>query len=450
MEIIPSTVVNFNQDQSIIENNNLIVKMLKSSVTDVNQPVWNLMMKNIYNIGAFQLSEEGFRLNILYSDPSPINYLSPVENSIWPQNLEKQILLNTFDLDRLNKYQDLAPKGDGFFDYVPGITIDPKFGRVIFPSVEPFGEFLFNILDNPNSSEENYNSELSYNENQKKYVFKEMYSLTKAAALESTEKNKFQLKGRYKSEGGDGIAIGAFNVPRGSVRVSAGGRLLQEGIDYIVNYEIGRVKILDEGLKASNIPIKISVENNSFFNQQNKRFSGINVLHTINEKISIGATLVNLSENPLTQKANYGTEPVNNSMIGFNTNFSTEFPFLTRLVNLYPTIDSDVKSQISFRAEVASLIANNPRNTELNGESNVYIDDFEGAQTNIDIKGFSAWSLSSVPDKYFKGSDKEGLKNGEGRSKLAWYTIDPIFYGMIPLMELIIMIFQIIKLEEFL
>ena len=115
----PSTVVNFNQEQSIIENNNLIVKMLKSSVTDVNQPVWNLMMKNIYNIGAFQLSEEGFRLNILYSDPSPINYLSPVENSIWPENLEKQILLNTFDLDRLNKYQDLAPKGDGFFDYVP-------------------------------------------------------------------------------------------------------------------------------------------------------------------------------------------------------------------------------------------------------------------------------------------------------------------------------------------
>ena len=32
-----------------------------------------------------------------------------------------------------------------------------------------------------------------------------MYSKTKAAALEDTEKNKFLLKGRYKSEGGDGI-----------------------------------------------------------------------------------------------------------------------------------------------------------------------------------------------------------------------------------------------------
>ena len=124
---------------------------------------------------------------------------------------------------------------------------------------------------------------------------------TKAAALEATEKNKFELKGRYKSSGaGQGIALGAFNVPRGSVRVTAGGRLLQEGLDYTVNYEIGRVKILDEGLRASNIPINISVENNSFFNQQNKRFSGFDLIHQLNENTTIGATLINLSENPLT------------------------------------------------------------------------------------------------------------------------------------------------------
>ena len=78
-----------------------------------------------------------------------------------------------------------------------------------------------------------------------------MYQKTKAAALETTEKNKFQLKGRYKSEGGDGIPIGAFNVPRGSVKVTAGGRVLREGIDYTVNYAIGRVKILDPALQAS-------------------------------------------------------------------------------------------------------------------------------------------------------------------------------------------------------
>lgn len=418
--------------QGVVQSNNLIVKMLKSSVTDVRQPVWDLMMKNIYNTGAFQLSDEDFRLSILYTDPSPINYMTPVDPAIWPTRLDDEVLLNTMDLDRLNAYQDLVPKGDGFFDFIPGITVDPRYGRIIFPKVEPFGAFLFELLDNPESSKEEYTQENTYNKNQKRYVFREMYSLTKAAALEFTEKNKFQLKGRYKSAGGDGISIGAFNIPRGSVRVTAGGRVLREGLDYIVNYEIGRVKILDEGLRASNIPIDISVENNSFFNQQNKRFSGFNMNHRISDKIAIGGTLINLSENPLTQKANYGTEPVNNTMMGFNTNFSTEIPFLTRLVNKWPTIKTTIPSQISFRGELARLAANDPRNTLLNGETNVYIDDFEGAQTNIDVKGFNAWTLSSVPLKGVPGAQSEGLESGFGRSKLAWYSIDQVFYSRQP------------------
>ena len=421
-----------NTQNAVVQTNNLIVKMLKSSVTDVRQPVWDLMMKNIYNTGAFQLSEEDFRLSILYTDPSPINYMTAVDASIWPEKLNNEVLLNTMALDRLNAYQDLVPNGDGFFDYIPGITIDPRYGRIIFPKVEPFGKFLFELLDNPDSAKESYIQENSYNKNQKRYVFREMYSLTKAAALEYTEKNKFQLKGRYKSEGGEGINIGAFNVPRGSVRVTAGGRVLREGLDYIVNYEIGRVKILDEGLKASNIPIDISVENNSFFNQQNKRYSGLNVNHRISDKINIGGTLINLSENPLTQKANYGTEPVNNTMMGFNINFSTEIPFLTRMVNKWPTIKTSIPSLLSFRGEAANLNANDPRNSQLNGETNVYIDDFEGAQTNIDIKGFSAWNLSSVPINGVIGAKKEGLESGYGRSKLAWYSIDQVFYSRQP------------------
>ena len=180
--------------QEQVQTNSLIVKMLKSSLTDVRQPVWDLMMKNIYNTGAFQLSEEDFRLNILYSDPSPINYLTPVDKSIWPEDLDNEILLNTLELDKLNAYQDLVPSGDGFFDFLPGITVEPRFGRIIFTKVEPFGEFLFEILDNPSSAKENYDIDNTFNANQKKYVFKEMYTLTKAAALEFTEKNKFNSK----------------------------------------------------------------------------------------------------------------------------------------------------------------------------------------------------------------------------------------------------------------
>ena len=169
----------------------MVVKLLKSNITDVRQPIWDLMMKNIYNTGAFQLSEENFRLNILYSDPSPINYLTPVDKSIWPEEMDDRILLNTFNLDQLNFYQDPQPEGDGFFDYIPGITIEPQYGRIIFPNVEPFGEYLFELLDDPNSQREQYKNIETYNANQKRYVFNEMYLKTKAAALETTEKINF-------------------------------------------------------------------------------------------------------------------------------------------------------------------------------------------------------------------------------------------------------------------
>ena len=73
--------------------------------------------ENIYNTGAYQLAQEDFRLNILYSDPSPINYLTPLIK-LYGLKDEDRILLNTFNLDKLNFYQDPLPEGDGFFDYI--------------------------------------------------------------------------------------------------------------------------------------------------------------------------------------------------------------------------------------------------------------------------------------------------------------------------------------------
>ncbi|AKA35546.1 cell surface protein SprA [Flagellimonas lutaonensis] len=416
----------------IIENNTLVLKLLKSNITNVEDPIWDLMMKNIYSTGAFQLSQEDFKFNILYSDPTPRNYITPVDpNASWPQGLEDRILLNVFNLDRLNIYNDVQPGGDGFFDYVPGITVDPQTGRIIFTKVEPFGEYLFDLLGGGDYSTPN-----SYNVNQEKYVFRNMYEKTKAASLQDAEKNRFQLKGRYKSEGANGIPIGAFNVPRGSVRVTAGGRQLQEGIDYTVNYQAGTVQLLDPSLQASNTPINISVENNAVFGQQTRRFTGINVEHQFNENFVLGGTLLNLNERPLTQKSNFGVEPVNNTIFGLNGNFSTEVPFLTRLANKLPNIDTDVPSNVSLRGEVAVLKPNSPKNADFQGETTTYLDDFEGAQALIDIRSSLGWTLASPPLEFFPGNqlpgsspeDPNNLLSGYGRAKMAWYTIDPIFY----------------------
>ncbi|MCO4821550.1 MAG: cell surface protein SprA [Flavobacteriaceae bacterium] len=426
----------------VVFNNNLVLKMLKSAVTSVDQPIWALMMKNIYNTGAFQLDKEDFKLNIFYTETSPLNYITPVDGTPFPTPgpnetpLEETPLLRVFNFDKLNFNNDPQFNGDGFFDFVPGITVIPQNGKIIFTKVEPFGRYLFDKLDIDGSgnNDTDYEDPNSFNDNQKKYVYDKLYKQTKTAALEDGEKNKFQIKGRYKSTGGTGIPIGAFNVPRGSVRVTAGGRVLVEGIDYTVNYTAGTVQIIDPSLQASNVPIQVSVENNSVFGQMTKRFTGLNVEHQFNENFVLGATFLNLNERPITQKANYNSEPINNSVFGVNGNYSTEVPFLTRIVNKLPNIDTDVQSNFSVRGEFAYLSPGSPKGTDFNGEATSYIDDFEGGQNKIDLLSPQSWFLSSRPKNLGRtypqgGEDDNGIQNGFDRAELNWYTIDPIFYS---------------------
>lgn len=437
-----------NVNSGVPNSQALILKLLKSNLTvdkyqvasvDYTMPTWNLMMKNIYQIpGGYQLQQEDFKLNILYTDPSPLNYITQSGIDPLPSNVDQTPLLKVFNLDKLNYTNDPQEGGDGFFDFYPGLTVDTQRGKIIFTKVEPFGKHLFQKLDVP-ALVENYDDPLTYNSNQAKYVFRSLYKTTQAAALQESAKNKFQLKGRFKSMGGDGISIGAFNVPQGSVVVTAGGRVLVEGVDYTVNYQMGKVQILDPSLQASNTPIEVSVENNSVFGQQTRRFWGLNVEHKFNDKFLMGATILNMSERPFTTKSNYGQESVNNTIFGFNTNYSTEVPFFTRLVNKLPNIDTDVPSNLSFRGEIAYLKPGASKADQFNGEATTYIDDFEGSQTTIDMRSPQAWTLSSVPlegnyDGVLSTAEPltDDLRVGDKRSKLAWYSIDPVFYTQTP------------------
>ncbi|RZK12891.1 MAG: cell surface protein SprA [Flavobacterium sp.] len=436
-------------ENQVISTQSLVLKMLKSSITTVERniggvivtrPIWNLMMKNIYQIApGGQLEQEDFRFNILYSDPSPLNYITAVNDlNPLPADVNQTPLLKVFNVDRLNFTNDPEEngKGDGFFDFVPGLTVDAQNGRIIFTTVEPFGRHLFEKLRS--DAFEDYDDPLSYNDNQKKYVFKTLYSNSQAKALQDSDKNKFELKGRYKSTGGDGISIGAFNVPQGSVTVTAGGRRLIEGIDYSVNYQRGTVQILDPSLQASNTPIEITLENNSVFGQQTRRFFGVNVEHKFSDKFLLGGTFLRMSERPFTQKSSFGQESVNNTIFGVNGNYSTEVPFLTRMVNKLPNIDTDVPSNLSLRGEVAFLKPDSPKGDRFQGESTIYVDDFEGSQTTIDMRSALSWSLASVPVKQITtpissnpnfNESASDLSYGFKRAKLAWYTVDPIFYS---------------------
>lgn len=387
----------------------LYLKMLKGTSLTPRMPTWDLMMKNIYALGAYQIERKDFQLNILYQDDetgNAINYIPAGE-------LSDQILLRVMELDNLNSQLDRQP--DGVFDYIEGLTIDPSKGRLIFPVLEPFGSHLRSKFDDPALAD--------------RYVFQELYDSTQTKAIQSAEKNKFRISGTYSSASGSEIYLNAVNIPQGGVKVTAGGVPLTENVDFTVDYNAGRVKIINPALIESQTPIQVSLESNQFFGFQTKTLVGTHLDYKISSDFNVGGTVLHLTERPYTQKVNFGEEPISNTILGFNTSYRSESQFLTRMVDALPFIETKDPSSITFFGEFAHLIPGHSR--AISDAGNSYIDDFEASEIPLDMKTYNAWVLSSVPqgqDNLFPEARlNNNLASGFNRSNLSWYVIDPLF-----------------------
>lgn len=406
-------------DDGIDDPNTLVVKLLKSSTLNVRNPMWKLMMKNVYWIGSTQLAKDDFRLNILFlSDDGGI------ETGYYTDGPFKGVpLLQVFGLDRMDNQQNMYP--DGVFDFVdatqnPVGTINANKGIVYFPTVEPFGKDLREKLQDEEFAD--------------RYCFDSLYTLTKSQAMQYTEKDKYYLEGRYRSSSSGGeISLGAVNVPQGSVTVMAGGIVLQEGVDYTVDYAMGRVRIINNAYLSSGTPITVSTESNSSFSMTSKRLFGLRAAYTVSPELSFGATIMNLHESPVTTKVNYGEEPISNTLIGADLHLTKIVPFITKILNWLPFYDTKAQSTLTFEGEIAAFLPGN--SSAIGSSGTAYIDDFETSKRSYDLRSYHMWHLASTPQDYnssspifpetFKGS---GLAYGFNRAKIAWYTIDENFY----------------------
>lgn len=385
----------------------LVVKLLKGTNQTPSLPTWDLMMKNVYSLNAYQINSDEFILDVLYQDAatgSLINYIPEGK-------IAKQSLIRVLNLDNMNSQLDAG--ADGVFDFVEGVTIKASSGKIIFPVLEPFGSYLASKIGNASIASN--------------YVFQELYDSTLTKARQIADKNKFTISGTYKSEGGSEIFLNASNIPKGSVIVTAGGVALTEDVQYIVDYNLGTVRIIDEGLLESGTTIRVSVESNTNFSMQTKTLMGAHFDYAISDNFNVGATILNLTERPLTQKVSYGSEAISNTIWGLNTSFKTDAPFLTRAIDFLPFLQTKEKSTISIDAEFAQLLPGTAKATE----GSVYIDDFEGSSSSIDVHSWIDWRLASTPqlqvDKFPEASLTNDLSYGYNRARLAWYTIDPLF-----------------------
>jgi cell surface protein SprA len=400
--------------QNVTDNQVIFLKMLKSTNPALELPTWDLMMKNIYSLNASQVSRDNFQLSVIYKDDLTGVDINSINQGV---NIKDRPLVQVLNLDNVNRNNDRP--ADGNFDFLAGITIDPETGRIIFPEIEPFGSYLRGKFD-PVTEEELI----------KKYVYQELYDNTQSDAQQFTDKDKFFLQGRYQATASDEIMLPGIQIAEGSVTVYSGGTKLQEGVDYQVFYNLGRVKILNPSYLNSASDLKVNFEKAEIINVQPRTLVGARFDYKFNPDFTLGGTVLHLAEKPFVYRVGIGDEPSNNTIYGLDFNYRRESRFLTKLVDKLPIVQTKTPSLVTINSEFAQLL---PAKSKLKGEDGVsFIDDFESTKTPYTLGGFnnSGWRLAStpfMPDDRF-GHEIKGLDYAFKRAKVAWYSVDQIYY----------------------
>ena len=385
----------------------LFVKALKNTSCNPQQGNWDLMMKNVYYL-ASNIEKEKFRLDVKYQSDTTGVYLSYIPE----QRVKNTPIIRVLGADRLDNNN--KAHSNGYYDYVEGYTVSN--GRVFIPKVEPFGSYMRDYLVKNGVAADAA----------EKYAFTELYDSTKTVARQIAEKNKYQMVGQFKGSSANVISLDAYNVPQGSVVVTAGGVTLTEGTDYSVDYNAGEVTILNQSIIDAGTSVNVSLESNTDYGQTRKTMFGVNWEYDFSKNFQMSGTLQHLSEQALTTKVSMGSEPLKNTLWGVNLNWKKESQWLTNVLDKIPFLHLTQPSQISFTSEFAQLLAGEAGGTQDNAS---YIDDFENTKNGIDVMTPTSWFISSVPSLNFKEdyNDKTGLTSGFHRSRLAWYCIDPLF-----------------------
>ncbi|MGI4873623.1 MAG: cell surface protein SprA [Janthinobacterium lividum] len=387
------------------------------NLATLNTPTWDLMMKNIYSLNTSQVNRDNFNLQIIYKDDiTGVDLISLKEGS----KIKNVPLIQVLGLDRVNANNDR--NADGNFDFFPGITIDTELGKIIFPSVQPFGSYLQGQFDPNNPTDVPLIP---------KYVYQELYNQTQSDAQQIQVKDKFFLRGRFQGTTTDEISLSGISIAQGSVKVFAGSTLLTEGVDYQVFYDQAKVKILNPSYLNSANELRVTYEKNALVQVQPRKLLGLRLDYAVNKDMTFGGTAMHIIENqaPGINRVAIGDEPANNTILGADMSFRKDSRALTKYLDMLPFYATKETSTVSFTGEVAKLIAG--RSQLGSGENGVsYIDDFENARTPYTLGGLAsipAWRLASTPQP-FVGNTLNTLAYGYRRAKLAWYTVDQSYY----------------------
>ena len=411
------------------------LKMLRLSSARSNNPTFPLEMRNIYSLGVSAITRDALELDIEFNEGNVAQNRLPNRETT---------LLQDLGLDRVNTELALIP--DNQIDFIASI-LNVAEGKLIFPFLEPFGDRIDQLLLEVGAT----------TEERERIVYDELYDpdLSQATAETRAENNFYQVTGLSRGGVPGSYALGGLGgqgLVEGSVRVFANGTELSEGIDYEVDYSFGQLTILNDRYIAAGQEIRIEFESNQFNGVSQRNFTGLRTEYEVNNDIRFGSTLFNLKEQPQTDKLRIGAEPINNTIIGLDARARFDTPWLTRLIDKVPLLQTKEPSSVSFSGEFAQL---RPGVAQTNGVNDAirrgdlfadeerglaFIDDFEGAEINISFTTASRWNLAASPvalpgfdPGFFLGGTQDPIvpdqsistrsERADLRAEFVWYTI---------------------------
>jgi cell surface protein SprA len=390
---------------------------------------WFLELRNIYRLGGRGFDAENFELDVEYnpSGQGATTTLTDISNDP---------LLQVLGLDRVD--QSGSPTPDNQFDFTSQ-TINTDEGTIFFPYLQPFGDRILEVADQSGNRSAG-----------ESFAFENLYVKKKTnAEKEDTEKNVFQLTGSYKGQAKGFYDLQAFSgLVDGSVEVTSGGQPLEEGTDYVVDYQSGTVNITNQSYLTDGREINISYEQQSIANLQQKTLLGARADWSLRDRFALGATVMRLSQQSPVDKYRIGQEPIQNTIWGLDGSMDLTPRWLTRAVDALPLVQTRAESKLSLSGEFAQLRPGHTQTEafertledvqssdqdsyapdERNGVS--YIDDFEGFENTFSLREQpGAWQVSAAPDSI--GSFLDGVTTGEGveartwwRGSFAWYQLN--------------------------
>lgn len=407
----------------------IFLKLLRPQNLSTDHRTFPLTMRNVYSLGATNLTPENVDLEIQFTEGNVPQDRLPGRSTP---------LLQDLGLDRVDREGALG--GDNQVDFGTG-TLDPVNGRIIFPWLEPFGARVELLLREAGAADEEV----------QRLAYRELYSEQQRNAERSSRNGFYRISGRVRGGVQENYTLD-FALVEGSVRVFANGMELQEGVDFQVDYSFGSITILNERFTAPGQEIRIEYESQALTAIEQRTFTGLRAEYLLGRDVTLGGTYFRYLERPLDDKIRIGDEPIDNMMLGLDTNARFDLPFLTDALDASPFFSTRESSEFAFSGEFAHLIPGVSQtravrrainNNELfpdEEEGLSFVDDFEGSSIRINLLNPMRWHLAAAPavlpgmegdEIYFEenlpapGSWPLDMQadRADLRSKFSWYSI---------------------------